>query len=109
MTRHSPQIDRAQLDGEMKIVQGRWEAPDGDTAYRSTCVASSGTRDLLELAALPGEFRGCTPSQALDRLRPGGGSGCLCSSVDRDHKWSLVLETLRHALSLPCGTGEYTS
>ena len=97
------------LDYEVKLTRGeegdyiiagcRCSPAGGDRGHRSTCLHLSDPEGFHRGAAEKPPLIGQALGKALSWKPELSPAGCLCTRASRDHKWSVVLQTLHFALN----------
>jgi hypothetical protein len=88
-------------DGDGRWVVDRCAArpAEGDVGHESMCGWRQDPESIREALRQEPPFVGLDLERARAWAPEIRSSGCLCSAADRNHKWKIVLETVRWALA----------
>ncbi len=95
---YSIELSAERAEGR-RIVDSSCRPGEGDRGYRSMCgyVADP---DRMTAAFAEQPLLGRRLDDALGQPREVSSSGCLCLEANRNHKWSIVLQTLHYRLQI---------
>lgn len=81
-----------------RILEQQCKPSANEVGYRSMCSYLGDPEQIMVAIAGEKPLLGKTLDEVLDWQRPGTTASCYCETVNRQHMWGQVLETIHYAL-----------